>query len=169
MPGVPRDPALQELLDKQAIREATMRYARGVDRLDAELVSSAYHPDARDDRGGHIYVGATVGPEMVKSLAASMQSTSHQLTTQSIDVHGDNAACETYSTGRHILKDGRGLHTLVRYIDRFERRADAWKIIHRLVIVDAADILPPPEGADFNVPALGRRDKSDPSYAVFQR
>ena len=33
--------ALRELLDKQAIREVSMRYCRGVDRGDAELISSA--------------------------------------------------------------------------------------------------------------------------------
>ena len=41
-----REQELQQLLDKTAIREATMRYCRGVDRFDADRISSAYHPDA---------------------------------------------------------------------------------------------------------------------------
>lgn len=40
---------LQELLDRQAIYDVMMRYCRGVDRFDADLITSAYHPDARDD------------------------------------------------------------------------------------------------------------------------
>ena len=34
--------------DRESIREATFRYARGVDRLDVELMKSAYWPDATD-------------------------------------------------------------------------------------------------------------------------
>ena len=162
-----RDPAVQELLDKQAIREATMRYCRGVDRCDPELVNSAFHPDARDEHPGGKYTGETVGPGMVKSLQETMESTNHQITTQVIEVYGDTAACESYSTGSHVLKDGRRLHTLVRYVDRFERRAGEWKIIHRLVISDATEVLPPFEGPQLGPPSLARRDKSDPSYGVF--
>ena len=47
-----RDREVQELLDKQAIHEVMIRYCRGLDRMDAELVGSAYHPDAHDDHGG---------------------------------------------------------------------------------------------------------------------
>ncbi|MER2157629.1 nuclear transport factor 2 family protein, partial [Rhodococcus sp. (in: high G+C Gram-positive bacteria)] len=40
------DRALQDLIDKQAIREVVLTYCRGIDRLDFDLVRSAYHPDA---------------------------------------------------------------------------------------------------------------------------
>ena len=46
MPADADDPRSRE-----AIREAAMRYSRGVDRLDAELMKSAYWPDATDDHG----------------------------------------------------------------------------------------------------------------------
>jgi hypothetical protein len=35
----------QQLSDLEDIRNATLRYSRGVDRLDAELMKSAYWPD----------------------------------------------------------------------------------------------------------------------------
>jgi ketosteroid isomerase-like protein len=165
--GAGRDPAVQELLDKQAIREVVMRYCRGVDRLDADLVASAYHPDATDERPGAEATGPDIGPDMVASLAASMESTNHQIGTQLIEVHGDTAVAESYSTGSHVLKDGRRLRTQVRYIDTFERRHGEWKISHRLVINDVMDILPPSDVPRMGPPAAGSRDRDDPSYAVF--
>ncbi len=44
----------------EAIRQAALRYCRGVDRLDAELMFSAYHDDATDDHG--VFVGLGRGP-----------------------------------------------------------------------------------------------------------
>ena len=42
---------LAELGDQQAIRDVLARYWRGIDRGDADLVRSTYHPDARDAHG----------------------------------------------------------------------------------------------------------------------
>jgi len=163
-----RDAALQELLDKQAIRDATMRYCRGVDRGDADLVSSAYHPDAHDDHGnGQTYVGATIGQDMLPGLMERMSSTNHQITTQSIEVFGDVVGCESYSLGKHFLKDGRRLESLVRYVDRFEKRDGEWRISNRQVVVESLDLLPVPE-KDRNPKSSGTRDRSDPSWAVLR-
>jgi ketosteroid isomerase-like protein len=159
-----RDPALQELLDKQAIREVVMRYCRGVDRGDVALVESVYHPDAVDERHGEISRGAEMG-KLVHSMLASMQSTNHQITTQTIEVHGDTGAAESYSAGSHVMRDGQRLRTLVRYLDRFERRAGEWRIIHRTMLLDGAEVLPPLEGTFGPAGAESRRDRDDPSYA----
>lgn len=162
-----RDPAVQELLDKQAIREVTMRYCRGADRCDPELISSAYHPDARDERPGQEMTGETVGRDLADSLRQSMQSTNHQIGTQLIEVDGDSAVAESYSTGRHVLADGRRLHSNTRYLDRFERRDGEWRIIHRLVVTDTTELLPPDDGPPLVASGVARRDSSDPSYALF--
>ena len=167
MTDAPGAPAVQELLDKQAIREVVMRYCRGVDRLDAEMVASAYHLDARDERPGSDVTGSNIGPDMVASLKESMESTNHQIGTQLIEVNGDSAVSESYSSGSHVLKDGRRLRTQVRYIDKFERRNGEWKISHRLVVNDVMDILPPSETPRMGPPSAGSRDRNDPSYAFF--
>ena len=44
-----RDPALQELLDKQAIAEVIQRYSRTLDWLDDEGQASCFWPDAAID------------------------------------------------------------------------------------------------------------------------
>ena len=41
----------EQLCDVEACREAARRYSRGVDRLDAECMKSAYWADATDDHG----------------------------------------------------------------------------------------------------------------------
>ena len=43
------------LSDHDAIRQVAARYARGVDRLDGDLMKSAYWPEATDDHG--VFVG----------------------------------------------------------------------------------------------------------------
>ena len=46
-----RDPEVQVLLDKQAIHEVVLRYCRGVDRCDRDLVRDCYWPEAIDEHG----------------------------------------------------------------------------------------------------------------------
>ena len=39
---------VRELKDRQEIYDCIMRYCRGIDRLDRDMLLSAYHPDAVD-------------------------------------------------------------------------------------------------------------------------
>lgn len=161
--------AIQQLLDKQAIHEATLRYCRGVDRADPDLISSAYHPDAIDDHGDHRFTGETVGrgvADLVRSARVSM----NQITNQLITLHGDaTARGETYFTVWRTMEiegEERLLLALGRYVDRFERRAGEWKIAHRLVIVELTRVLPAGGPMSPSRPGRGSRDRSDPSYAA---
>ena len=63
---------VQELLDREAIRDCIARYARGVDRFDRELILSAFHPDAIDEHGK--FVGTRDG---FADWALNQHSTSH--------------------------------------------------------------------------------------------
>jgi hypothetical protein len=40
------DSVIQELVDKAAIRELMMKYARGIDRRNLDLIASGFTPDA---------------------------------------------------------------------------------------------------------------------------
>ena len=42
---------LQDLTDREAIREVIHRYCQAVDRCDLELLKGCYHPDGYDDHG----------------------------------------------------------------------------------------------------------------------
>lgn len=164
-----RDPAIQELLDKQAIREAVMRYCRGVDRCDADLIRSAYHPDARDEQAAATHTGETIGRYLAGALPKIMAATNHNVGTQNIEIDGDQAAVETYMQGNHLLLDKRRMNTRVRYLDRFERRNGEWKIIHRRTITESMDVSPAVEPDPVFNPPLGGSREDDLSYTLFKR
>ena len=164
--GAVRDPAVQELLDKAAIREVLWRYCRGVDRRDADILTSCYWADACDDHVGNEYSGETVGQGLVDWMNEIMVRTSHNITTNNIEVHGDTAGSESYTTSMHVMKDGGEGHaffSVARYVDRFERRGGEWKIASRLVVTEFSGAVTM-EMSAYESPA--RQDRTDPSYAV---
>lgn len=133
-----RDPALQVLLDKQEIYEVLMRYCRGVDRCDEQLLRSVYHPDAMDDHG--LYKGTASGfVEWVIKTHRLMKRKFHSVANVLIEVDGDVAFSEAYWTA-YIRSGPEGQETDListgRYIDCFERRNGAWKIAHRQLVFD---------------------------------
>ena len=46
--------AVRESLDKQAIYENAVKYCRGADRLDIDLLKDAYWEDGSDDQSRHV-------------------------------------------------------------------------------------------------------------------
>ncbi len=165
--ATPRDPAVQELLDKQAIVEVLMKYCRGVDRRDPDLLTSIYHPDAYDDHVGRHFDGTTVGQGLVDWMYEEMEVTTHNITTYNIEIDGDVAGSESYTTSVHLRKmDGevRTILSLARYVDRMERRDGVnWKIASRIVVSEFSGQI----AMDRNqFPTLARQDRSDPSYTV---
>jgi hypothetical protein len=54
--------------DRWAIHDVLVRYCRGVDRLDADLVRSAYHSDAVE-HGPYRYTGEAVGSELQATVS----------------------------------------------------------------------------------------------------
>lgn len=135
--------AMQTLLDKQEIHEALMRYCRGIDRCDADLLHSAYHPDATDDHGLFKGKAADFIPWALKSLVRD-EGTSHYIANELIELDGDVAHCESYffAIHRRQAKDGTKEDLIFqgRYVDRFERRQGLWKIANRQVVYDRSRI-----------------------------
>lgn len=163
-----RDTALQILLDKEAIRDVIARAVRGVDRLDAELLSSAFHPDGVDDHHGFVYSGATIGDELTRAQRESMLMTSLHITTQTIRVRGDRAGVESYYLGLHRPAAMDGTTRLLssgRMLDELERRDGEWRIRHREVVPDMARLFPIDDEIDLG-DQPSRRDGADPSYRL---
>ncbi|MEP6867632.1 MAG: nuclear transport factor 2 family protein [Novosphingobium sp.] len=161
---------VQELYDKQKIREVVIRYARGVDRMDEALLKSAYHPDAIDDHG--FFVGnRDEFWDWVNTYHMNAQSThQHIITNHHCELDGDTAHCETYWLFAGLDPNGENL-TIGggRYIDRMEKRGGEWRIAARKCVPDwggapVDNQIPPEQRAMLQQSGIVARDRSDCSY-----
>lgn len=177
---------LEELWHREQIRETLMRYCRGVDRRDIELVRSTYHDDAWDDHGS--FAGTRDEfLEWVSARHGTILQSMHALGNSIIERRGDVAVVETQCTVHARLSpdaeatrrryvpdpsqdpgDPLQITTLVRYVDRFERRDATWRIAQRIVVLESmrwefiTTQLPP----DGNWRRTAQRDASDPLWEV---
>ncbi|QTD56022.1 nuclear transport factor 2 family protein [Parasphingorhabdus cellanae] len=156
--------------DKLECTELVTRVARAIDRCDAELLKTLFHPDATDDHG--IFVGSVDEfIEWVMPLLATMKRTQHIIGQVLIEVDGDHAVGESYFIAHHAMNSPEGDILMIaagRYLDRFERRDGCWKISHRHAVYDWNSVEPMTDSYDRANPAsmtLGTRGTSDASYS----
>ena len=157
-----QEESIQALLDKQAITEVIHRYCRGVDRSDRDLINSVYHDDALDNHGIWKGKGVDFSAWMLPQLTET--KTSHMVTNLSIELQGDAAFTEAYCFTVSEDTNGR-LTVFCRYVDRFEKRNNEWKIANRVVVFDIfnADSLGEKPDMGPNL-TYGCRSAADPSY-----
>jgi SnoaL-like domain len=135
---------LHALADKQEIFELSATYMRGLDRLDAELVKSVYFEDASDNRGFFTGTGWQLA-ELAIAMLKEHDFNHHMLGQGNIHLEGDVAYGEIYFQAFHRLRENgieRDFVILGRYVDRYERRDNVWKIAHRSELNDFARMDP---------------------------
>ena len=126
-----------ELLQHHRIRQVLLRYCRGIDRLDFDLVRSCYHPEATDqhptfsgDREAFI--------AWVRPALAALAGTMHILGNNLIELGHGEAVSESYATAYHWQESDpsapAGFTSGFRYIDRFEHRDGEWRIARRIAV-----------------------------------
>jgi hypothetical protein len=126
---------LQRLLDKDEITAVIMRYARGADRVDPELLASVYHADAVD-----VHDVERTPQEFVEHALTVDRSWSymHHIGTVIVDFESDDIAfTESYFLSFHRFDESGTPRVRLRpgrYLDRFERRAGVWRIARREVV-----------------------------------
>jgi len=170
------------LEDRQAIHEVILRYCRGVDRSDPELILSAFHDDAIDNHFGVVlpFREAIATLKAARSGAPpSTTSSMHNICNVLIELDGDVARCESYLIVIvRIPRDGGDIDWLHagRYVDRFERRNGEWRIAYRTVVYDIErfdEVVPAPGGLSqagyLNNAVRGKRGSGDFSYEIFRR
>jgi len=166
------DETVAALAAKREIEEVVLRYCRGIDRMDRELVRSCYHADATDEHGS-FSGGVDAFLEWVWKLLARYEMTMHFLGNVLVELAGDAAVAESYGVAWHRSSDPRPQLNLVtgfRTLDRFERRSGAgWRIARRVAVTewsrvdDPKDRWLPPPGL-----RTGRRDRGDALYELLE-
>ena len=160
------DPEL--LCIREEIRDVTLRYARGVDRCDWELVRSCYHADAYDDHG--TYKGGISGfIDFFSRQALHFSGTMHVIANFLVDVDAANgrADAETYCIAHHWTPPGEDAYHLVtgaRYVDRFELREAEWRIAHRRCVLDWSEKKPARSWGLMSHFIQGERGRGDALY-----
>ena len=165
------DARLSRLWDEHEIKDVIHRYCRGVDRHDLGLVRRCYHSDARDEHGSF---EGNVDEFLLwlESLLVRYSWTMHCVANILIEF-GDEAnvaVSETYGVAMHRSPEKKAYLNLVsgfRYVDRFERREDGWRVAHRKVVSEWS--IHPPDEAWWEIPEhldQGVRGASDALYTM---
>jgi hypothetical protein len=168
--------------DRRETEDCPLRYVRGVDRRNWDLMRSAYHPDAHDDHGN--YKGGVDG--FIESLIArhaTIEQSMHVVSNLTIEFAGpDNALAESYFiTRQRISPEASDAHlphlrgasirpdeaveteVIGRHDDFLTRRDGAWRIQRRTVVFEVSRGQPAPAGGSLRSNrALSSRDGNDP-------
>lgn len=160
---------VQYLLDRTAILDCVAVHARAHDRHDVELLTDCYHEDGIDEHGFAINKGPEYAAWANAAHAAGSLLHTHNITTHTCEINGNEAHCESYVMVALLNNDGESARIISgRYVDRLEKRDGRWKIALRRTTVDVllsgdAKILKAPMFHDQGY-TKGMRDKTDISY-----
>jgi hypothetical protein len=165
---------VQELLDREAIRDCMYLYCRGIDRADEKALRRSYWPEAQESHGA--YTGPSEGfiryaLDVFKTGPRNIHLVSNILIEFSSQTE---AAVESYFTALQRGADGQGVvrqYLIVgRYCDRFEKRGTEWRVIERVVAYDWLEEQKPPEETEETrfgprLP-IGKASPDDPVYKL---
>jgi hypothetical protein len=128
---------VQYLKDRTAILDCVQRHSRGCDRHDADLITSAYFPDAVDEHGEASNSGVEYGAWANEAHATTSLAHTHNITTHSCEIDGDEAHAESYVIVVLLGTDERTAQFISgRYLDRLERQDGEWRIALRRSTVE---------------------------------
>lgn len=153
----------------RTVERCLLAYARGVDRLDAPLIASAFHADAVLDgygRPGEVSIDSFLD-RVISSLSERFRTTQHRVSNITIDQRDDHVAVESYVLALHVASTEAGAEELStfngRYIDRFEERDGKLAIAKRALRIDWSKVETIDEtmAGDY---VFGTRDRTDVSY-----
>lgn len=173
------DAQMQAFLDRDAIRQAIVTLARGEDRRDAAMITSAYWPDSVTDYG--VFRSDFAGYlAWVVPGADAITNTQHVLGQSFIELDGATAKSETHVISYHRVDMGADhggeVDTCIggRYLDVFEKRDGAWRIASRTMLYDwyqdwgkAIDWSQGVMGMPFSAEYFSGRAKGDWSESFF--
>jgi len=166
------DKIIQQLLDREAIRDCIYRYCRGVDRVDEKALRSAYWSDATGRHGAHEGSCSEFLDRVLENRKAGGRAI-HSIANILIDLRGDVAAVESYFQttigDRDADNNPQETRLAGRYVDRFEKRNGEWRVAVRTVVYDWVRQTPLP--AELLPEAFGMRQPTggfEPDDAIYR-
>lgn len=140
---------LQELHDKQAIRDHLARYCEMVDEYKLDKLTDLFTADCLCDYGpgkGGPMTGAEAQRDRIQRSLKRYRRTHHQLGQIRIELDGDRASSIAYTIADHEDHEGRLLSVRLQYRDRWVRTPTGWRISHRQML---ASLITGADGAEF--------------------
>lgn len=123
-----------DLIARHRILNIVANHSRGVDRADANLLGSAYHPDATVDYGFFSGPASTFVAILANAQRAGLP-TLHRTSNCEVRVDGNLAQAESYVMAYVEEPEVQRL-VLGRYLDRFDGRDGEWRLSHRTYVLD---------------------------------
>ena len=179
---------LEELCDREAIRDVIYKYCHAIDRCDPDLLRTVYWPEAVDE---HTMINGGVDEFVAAamSMGAACAVTQHNVGNILIHLEGESARVETYvnsylriegptprwrTSPCPIPESGRGkfaeFFTGSRYLDQMENRGGIWRIRNRKLMQDWYRIVESQSWDNYpygGERALGTHEHTDPGYRLF--
>ena len=125
---------LQEISDRMEIEGVLIRYTRGIDTGEWDLLDSVFTPDAEIDyteSGGVADTYPAVKPWLAEVLPAFFPKRMHSLAQIAITLDGDEALATAYFHNPMPMSDGQGGEKVVEfgglYHHTLVRTADGWR------------------------------------------
>lgn len=131
-------PETARLLDERAIEKVLVRYASAVDERTLGGFDEVFVPEATAYYGfsGNISGRAAI-VDLIRATAEKCVGSQHLVSNFRIEIVGDKANTKTSLQAILVgIGDYRGRHFTLwgEYRDRFERRSDGWRIVHRELV-----------------------------------
>lgn len=153
---------IDELINREIIKDCILRYFHGIDRCDKKVISSVFWSDAIVDYG--LFKGSCLDfiDNVIPHLEA-MTRTQHIAGNILIRIDKNAALTETYLHAYHQISavDSNSLEDIImggRYFDHLEKRNGEWRITNRLLIYDWLEVKA--SQGDWSVGALGLNNKT---------
>src|SRR6478672_8948765 len=152
------------------IADLLARYCRGIDRCDADELDRVFADDARIDFGYGAQDKATTCASLLAAIGG-MRLTQHAIGNVIIEFDAKRARAETQCVALHILGEpGAEVEMTMggRYLDTLEQRAEGWRIVERLYVMDWNRRIPATMSLDGGLfdrlQRRGGRKPEDPLY-----
>lgn len=127
--------------DRQAIIDLTINYCWTIDSKDFENLRTIFLPEATallgDERDG---IESII--ERIRGALGPLDASQHIISNHQINVTGDEATGRCYLHAQHVRRGAEGGPNYIvagRYLDRYVRTPDGWRIIRREIAVDWTD------------------------------